>query len=172
MRVGFVGAGAITWRHLGVLAKRGDVEVVAVCDLDMQRAQTAADLTGATAHAEWQSMLDQKRLVALFVCTPPESHTEPAVAAIQLGLPVYVKKPVEEIVAARERGMTVRRGLPAQPAVRAVGSGGPRRSSLRDDAAASHPRRPGTLLEGLAGGALDTYASDHCHLRLDRDKTP
>lgn len=29
-----------------------------------------------------------------------------------------------------------------------------------------------TLLEGLAGGALDTYASDHCHLRLDRDKTP
>jgi dihydropyrimidinase len=28
------------------------------------------------------------------------------------------------------------------------------------------------LLEGLAGGALDTYASDHCHLRLDRDKAP
>jgi myo-inositol 2-dehydrogenase / D-chiro-inositol 1-dehydrogenase len=94
VRVGFVGAGAITRRHLGVLAKRGEVEVAAVCDLDTQRAQAAADLTGAKAHAEWQSMLDQERLDALFVCTPPESHAEPAVAAIQRGLPVYVEKPL------------------------------------------------------------------------------
>ena len=28
------------------------------------------------------------------------------------------------------------------------------------------------LLRGLRDGALDTYASDHCHLRLDRDKLP
>jgi len=94
VRVGFVGAGAITQRHLGVLANRGDVEVAAVCDLDMQRAQAAADVTGATAHADWQSMLDRERLDALFVCTPPESHAEPAIAAIERGLPVYVEKPL------------------------------------------------------------------------------
>jgi dihydropyrimidinase len=38
------------------------------------------------------------------------------------------------------------------------------------------PLRPpadrAALRAGLAGGALDTYASDHCHLRLDRDKLP
>ena len=28
------------------------------------------------------------------------------------------------------------------------------------------------LLAGLRSGALDTLASDHCHLRLDRDKLP
>jgi dihydropyrimidinase len=28
------------------------------------------------------------------------------------------------------------------------------------------------LLEGLRSGALSTYASDHCHLRMDRDKLP
>ena len=28
------------------------------------------------------------------------------------------------------------------------------------------------LRSGLAGGGLDTFASDHCHLRLDRDKVP
>ncbi len=27
-------------------------------------------------------------------------------------------------------------------------------------------------MRGLRDGALDTYASDHCHLRLDRDKLP
>jgi dihydropyrimidinase len=36
-------------------------------------------------------------------------------------------------------------------------------------------RRPtdrAALLDALAGNELDTYASDHCHLRLDRDKLP
>jgi dihydropyrimidinase len=36
-------------------------------------------------------------------------------------------------------------------------------------------RSPGdraALRSGLARGGLDTYASDHCHLRLDRDKVP
>jgi dihydropyrimidinase len=36
-------------------------------------------------------------------------------------------------------------------------------------------RSPGdraALRAGLARGGLDTYASDHCHLRLDRDKAP
>jgi predicted dehydrogenase len=94
VRVGFVGAGAIAQRHLGVLAKRGDVEVAAVCDLDTQRAQAAADLTGATAHADWQSMLDGVHLDALFVCTPPANHAEPAVAAIGRGVPVYLEKPL------------------------------------------------------------------------------
>jgi len=28
------------------------------------------------------------------------------------------------------------------------------------------------LRSGLAAGGLDTFASDHCHLRLDRDKAP
>ena len=34
------------------------------------------------------------------------------------------------------------------------------------------PADRAALRAGLAGGALDTYASDHCHLRLDRDKLP
>jgi myo-inositol 2-dehydrogenase / D-chiro-inositol 1-dehydrogenase len=114
VRVGFVGAGAITQRHLGVLAKHGDVEVAAVCDLDTQRAQAVADVTGATAHAQWKSMLDRERLDALFVCTPPESHAEPAVAALGRGLPVYVEKPLARtlsdglaIVSAWQEGETV-----------------------------------------------------------------
>ena len=34
------------------------------------------------------------------------------------------------------------------------------------------PADQAALRAGLAGGGLDTYASDHCHLRLDRDKVP
>ncbi|HEY2789127.1 MAG TPA: amidohydrolase family protein [Gaiellales bacterium] len=83
------------------------------------------------------------------------------------------RRPLEAIAAARERGQTVHaeacshhllfdeshhRGADA---VRYVMT--PPLRSLADQAA---------LRAGLAGGALDTYASDHCHLRLDRDKLP
>jgi predicted dehydrogenase len=39
-------------------------------------------------------MLDREELGALFVCTPPRAHREPAVAALGSGLPVYLEKPV------------------------------------------------------------------------------
>ncbi len=114
MRVGFVGAGAITQRHLGILAKRSDVEVAAVCDLDVQRAQAVADAVGARAYPAWQSMLDEEHLDALFVCTPPDSHAAPALAALGRGVPVYVEKPLARthadglaIVSAWEESETV-----------------------------------------------------------------
>jgi dihydropyrimidinase len=83
------------------------------------------------------------------------------------------RRPLEAIAAARERGQTVHaeacphhlffdeshhRGADA---VRYVMT--PPLRSPADQAA---------LRAGLAVGALDTYASDHCHLRLDRDKLP
>jgi dihydropyrimidinase len=83
------------------------------------------------------------------------------------------RRPLEEIEAARERGLTVHAEVcphhllfdvseqKGPDAVRFVMTP-PLRT--RDDRAA--------LLEAMAQGALDTYASDHCHYRLDRDKLP
>jgi predicted dehydrogenase len=99
VRVGFVGAGAITRRHLGVLATRGDVEVAAICDLDADRAHAAADELEAGVYVDWRTMLDEEGLDALFVCTPPESHAEPAVEALGRGVHIYVEKPLARTLA-------------------------------------------------------------------------
>jgi dihydropyrimidinase len=81
------------------------------------------------------------------------------------------RAPLEEIVAARSRGMTVhgeacthhllfeRSDHEGPDAIRYVMTP-PLRSS--GDRAA--------LLEGLRSGTLSTYASDHCHIPLDPDK--
>ncbi len=83
------------------------------------------------------------------------------------------RRPLEAIAAARDRGQTVHaEACPhhllfdeshhgGADAVRYVMT--PPLRSLADQAA---------LRAALAHGALDTYASDHCHLRLDRDKLP
>ena len=44
IRVGFIGAGNITRRHFGALARlREEAEVVAICDVVEERAQAAAE---------------------------------------------------------------------------------------------------------------------------------
>jgi predicted dehydrogenase len=94
VRLGFVGAGAITRRHLDILAARSDVEVAAICDLDADRAQVTAGELKARVYVDWRTMLDEEGLDALFVCTPPESHARPTVEALGRGVHVYVEKPL------------------------------------------------------------------------------
>jgi predicted dehydrogenase len=94
VRLGFVGAGAISGRHLDILAARSDVEVAAICDLDADRAQATASELKARVYGDWRTMLDEEGLDALFVCTPPGSHAEPTVEALSRGVHVYVEKPL------------------------------------------------------------------------------
>ena len=83
------------------------------------------------------------------------------------------RRPLDEIAAARRRGMTVYGEVCPHHLLfersHHEGSDGLRyvmTPPLRtaDDRAA--------LMRGLRNGGLDTYASDHCHLRMDRDKLP
>jgi len=94
VRVGIVGAGWIAQEHRRVLADAAGVELAAVCDTDAGRAADLASGTGARTYADWRDMLDREDLGALFVCTPPQAHREPAVAALGSGLPVYLEKPI------------------------------------------------------------------------------
>ncbi|HEV2257267.1 MAG TPA: Gfo/Idh/MocA family oxidoreductase [Streptosporangiaceae bacterium] len=94
IRVGIVGAGWIAQEHRRVLESVADAELVAVCDVDRDRAETLAAGTGARTYLDWHDLLDRGDLGALIVCTPPRSHREPAVAALSRGLPVYLEKPI------------------------------------------------------------------------------
>jgi len=94
MRAGILGAGWIGRRHAEILAGRDDIGVSAVCDVDAARATQVAALSGAQVFADWREMLASASLDALWVCTPPRAHAEPAVAALGRGLPVYLEKPI------------------------------------------------------------------------------
>jgi predicted dehydrogenase len=114
IRVGVVGAGWIAREHRRVLDSVAEAELVAVCDLDQERAGELAAGTGARVYTDWRDLLDREDLGALLVCTPPRSHRQPAVAALSAGLPVYLEKPIARtpqdavpIVAAAERTGTV-----------------------------------------------------------------
>src|ERR1700761_3657948 len=89
-----VGAGWIAQEHRRVLASMAAAELAAVCDIDLERAEALAAGTGARTYPDWRDLLDREDLGALVVCTPPRSHRDPAVAALNHGLPVYLEKPI------------------------------------------------------------------------------
>src|SRR5262249_40802177 len=114
MAVGIVGAGWIAKEHHRTLQSLAGVDVVAVCDVDRERAEALASGTGARVYLAGHDLLARETLSALLVSPPPLSHREPAVAALGRGLPIYLEKPIARtledaaaIVEAAERTGTV-----------------------------------------------------------------
>jgi len=98
LRVGLLGGGWIARVHVPAIADAG-ADLVAVCDIDRSRAEAVAAESAASAHTDWQSMLADERLDALWICTPPMHHRAPAEAALTAGLHVYLEKPIARTVA-------------------------------------------------------------------------
>ena len=94
LRAGIVGLGWISRVHVPALAAMDDFELVAACDVDLERAETIAGERGARAYDSWETMLEREQLDVLWVCTPPLHHRDPTVAALERGLHVYLEKPI------------------------------------------------------------------------------
>jgi myo-inositol 2-dehydrogenase/D-chiro-inositol 1-dehydrogenase len=114
LRVGIVGGGWIARVHVPALDAAPGVELVAVCDVSMERCRDIAGPRGANAYAGWEGMLERERLDALWVCTPPLHHRAPVEAALAARIHVYLEKPIartaadaEAIVAAAARSDAV-----------------------------------------------------------------
>ena len=94
VRVGFVGAGGIASAHMSTLQAVDDVQIVAVADVDRDRAEAAAARYVGTAYSDYREMLERETLDALYVCVPPFAHEEQEILAASKGIHLFVEKPV------------------------------------------------------------------------------
>jgi len=93
-RVALVGAGYIADTHLEALREVPGVEVVALCDVSLERARAAARRFGV-AHAV--RSLEELAALAIDVahlCVPPDLHAAVARECLERGLSVFVEKPL------------------------------------------------------------------------------
>lgn len=75
-------------------AKARGLQVVATCDLDLDRAREVGQRFGiARAYADWREMLDRERPEGVLICAGPKAHADLAVAVLDAGYPVYTEKP-------------------------------------------------------------------------------
>jgi predicted dehydrogenase len=93
-RIGVVGAGVIARRHVRTLAAFDDLDVAAVADMQVDRAEALAGTVGATSYGDVRQMLDGERLDAVYVCVPPFAHGEVELEVVERDLPLFVEKPL------------------------------------------------------------------------------
>ena len=92
VRVGVVGVGHLGRHHARILAGLPGAELVAIADIDADRARTVAAESGARAETEAAALLSG--VEAVIVAVPTEAHAGVARPFLEQGIPVLVEKPI------------------------------------------------------------------------------
>src|SRR5688500_17286655 len=92
--IGLVGAGAFGEFCLGAFSEVPEVKIIAVADVDRQRAERLASHHGAVAYADLTPMLDNPAVEIVALNTPPYLHAPQALQAIEAGKHLCCEKPL------------------------------------------------------------------------------
>ena len=119
MQFGLIGAGCIGQLRAQALAKVPGAKLVAVVDVDQERAVQAAGSARARVCKDVAELLGSDQVEAVIVSTPPQFHEEAALAALAAGKHVLCEKPLSNsldacrrmLKAAHESGKTLATGF-------------------------------------------------------------
>ena len=97
IRSAVVGVGYLGQFHAEKYAQLSNTELVAVVDLDIDRATAVAGKTGARAFSDYREILDKVDAVSIVV--PTQCHYEVAKAFLEKGVHVLLEKPITTTLA-------------------------------------------------------------------------
>jgi len=115
VKVGIIGCGNISSIYLKNLKLFKSVDLVAVSDIDLKRAEAKAAEFGIFRALSPEKMLKDKEIKIIVNLTVPKVHKEVAMAAIRAGKSVYNEKPLaitredgkKIITSAKKKGVLV-----------------------------------------------------------------
>jgi predicted dehydrogenase len=102
-KVAFIGAGNIARAHMPSVNDRENSRIVAVCDVDEDRAKEVAETYDAQPYSDHTRMLDEAAPDAVYVCIPPFAHGRIELDLAERDIPFCVEKPVHLDLAAALR---------------------------------------------------------------------
>ena len=104
VKVGVIGCGSIArFRHLPEYHAHPNVEIIAVCDVALERAQSVAQTYGAKAYTDYIELLNDEEINAVSICTPNVFHAPMSIASLQAGKHVLCEKPMATTIEDAER---------------------------------------------------------------------
>ncbi len=99
--VGILGAGYIAnFAHLPALSQLREASVIAICDEDLAKAQSAAEQFGIpNVYSSLEEMLSNGHLDLVDICLPPDKHKDALVKTLEHRVNCLVEKPLTVITA-------------------------------------------------------------------------
>ncbi|MEK7404676.1 MAG: Gfo/Idh/MocA family oxidoreductase [Acidobacteriota bacterium] len=98
INLGFIGVGRRGTGHVSAIKSRGiakgDVKIVALCDVYQGARDVNKEATGAAAYEDYRELLQRKDLDAVIIASPDHWHFRQAIDALRAGKDVYVEKPM------------------------------------------------------------------------------
>ncbi|MBO0476411.1 Gfo/Idh/MocA family oxidoreductase [Vagococcus sp. DIV0080] len=98
LKIGIIGCGGIAnGKHMPALKQVKEVEMVAFCDIDLEKAEKAKEEFGvaeARAYTNYEDLLKDTSIDVIHVCTPNNSHAEISIAGLHSGKHVMCEKPM------------------------------------------------------------------------------
>lgn len=94
LRLGLVGAGAISQAYIKALEGSNLARWTGMADIRPVAAKAAAETMGCAAYASHEDLVGKAGVDAVIICTPPSTHTEIALFFIEHGIPVLCEKPL------------------------------------------------------------------------------
>ncbi len=98
-----VGVGFWGRNHVRVLDELSDVELIAVCDVDEQRANAISEKYGLKSYSESTEMYRKENIDAVTICVWSSKLAEEALKALKHGKHVLVEKPMANSVREAQR---------------------------------------------------------------------
>ena len=107
INVGIIGTGGIAnGKHMPALAKVEGVAMTAFCDIEVEKATSAAatfGLAGAKVYTDYTKLLSDPAIDVVHVLTPNDTHAEITIAALTAGKHVMCEKPMAKKAADARR---------------------------------------------------------------------
>ena len=102
LRIALVGCGRISRNHLESIASVEGLELVAVADSDLPRAQAVGESHGVPAFASLEEMLAAVPSDIVSICTPSGLHPQHGITAAKAGRHMLTEKPMAISLAAAD----------------------------------------------------------------------
>jgi len=103
LRMAVVGAGFWGRNHVRVLGEIPEVELIAVCDIDKQRADALSEKYGLKSYGDSMEMYREEEIDAVTICVWSSKLAEESIKALKAGKHVFVEKPMASSVREAQR---------------------------------------------------------------------
>jgi len=97
MNIGVIGAGIMGSNHIRVISAMKDVNLTAVCDVDLEKLKEMTQKVNVRwLYKDYKEMLSKERLDGVIVAVPSAFHKKVVLDCIEAGVNVLVEKPISD----------------------------------------------------------------------------
>ena len=97
VRIGIIGTGGISGKHIDELLKCENAKITALCDIDENALKVKAEKAGVAkekCYTDYKKLINDPDVDAVEICTPNYLHAQMAKEVLAAGKPLNLEKPI------------------------------------------------------------------------------